>query len=315
MNKLSGLLLVDKPLGVTSHDVIDEVRKLKFIDKAGHIGTLDPTAEGLLGVLINKATKLSQFFVGLDKTYEIELEFGYQTNTLDQSGEIIKKADKVDISKTQIKEALKSFQGKITQQVPKYSAVKKDGKKLYEYARAGEDVELPKRKVNIKQIELVKFSNQEKPTFKLKITCSSGTYTRSLVRDLGQRLEVYATQTHLKRTRIGKFELEDVFDSENISQKKFDQINSKLITMNESLYYSQSLPVKQNAKKFVKNGTPLRLKNLQPEIDKKDFIKGETVKINFDDELYAVGEVTRKLDIIDDPEAEILSYNTVISHQ
>jgi len=210
----SGVVLVDKPSGITSHDVVDQIRKATGVKKIGHAGTLDPLATGLLIILISREfTKQQSKFLKQDKQYLVTGRLGITTDSYDIDGEVIEEIDRAEVEKVsqeEIEEALQSFRGKITQTVPAYSAVKVKGKKLYELARKDKiDLKrLPKRQVTIHLIELVEF-DKEKGEFILKIECSSGTYIRSLVHDLGKKLRVGATVVQLRRTKIGNMKVED----------------------------------------------------------------------------------------------------------
>lgn len=210
----SGVVLVDKPSGITSHDVVDRVRKATGIKKIGHAGTLDPLATGLLIILISREfTKQQSKFLKQDKQYLVTGRLGITTDSYDINGEVVREEDKKEvekIKKEEIEQALQSFKGEVTQTVPAYSAVKVKGKKLYELARKDkiDPQRLPKRQVTIHLIELVEF-DKEKGEFILKIDCSSGTYIRSLVHDLGKKLGVGATVIQLRRTKIGNMKVED----------------------------------------------------------------------------------------------------------
>jgi tRNA pseudouridine55 synthase len=305
---MKGLLLVDKPLDYTSHDVVDIVRNLEGVNKAGHIGTLDPTASGLLGVLINKATKISQFLIGLDKKYKITAKLGKQTDTLDQAGEVIKTCPTERITEEKIREAMASFEGEIEQKPPKYSAIKKDGKKLYEYAREQQEVEIPTRKITIKRIELENFDQKSK-TLKLNISCSSGTYTRSLIRDIGRKLDSCAYQTKLRRYAIDDYKLHQAISLAEIKQKdKIQAVETSLIEINQALHFFPKIELKDEAVKFAKQGTTLRPKNFT---EIPDFTAGATVRICNNSQLLAVGEVITNPSTAEQEE-EVMSYKTVL---
>lgn len=231
-----GILLIDKPTGWTSFDVVAKIRRLSGVKKVGHAGTLDPLATGLLIVLVGKTyTKLQDSFVKQDKTYLCTVKLGLSTDSYDIDGQIVAQADwdsYKNISEFEIKQALSNFQGKIIQTVPAFSAVKKNGKKLYDLARKGKiDVKnLPSREVEIKKIELLSFRHDEQKkdlTFDFKINCSSGTYIRSLVHDLGQKLGCGATVMALRRIKIGPY---------NIAQAQL--IDQPLIFHNDVLFHS-----------------------------------------------------------------------------
>lgn len=211
---LAGIVLVDKPAGITSHDVVNRIRKATGVKKIGHAGTLDPLATGLLIILISREfTKQQAKFLKKDKQYLVTGRLGIVTDSYDIDGQVVEEVEKEKvekITKKDIETVLQSFKGEITQRVPAYSAVKVGGKKLYELARKDKiDLKkLPKRQVIIQEIELVEL-DQKKGEFTLKVDCSSGTYIRSLVHDLGQKLGVGATVVQLRRTKIGKMKVED----------------------------------------------------------------------------------------------------------
>lgn len=210
-----GIILVDKPKGPTSHDIVDWARREFNTKKVGHAGTLDPLATGVLIILVGRdATKRQSEFMAKEKEYVAEVSFGVETDTYDAEGVVVKKVEKT-LQKSEVEAALEEFKGVITQQVPAYSAVKIDGKKLYELARKGksDQVELPSRRVEIKELEMVSFEERgtkfgNLPTATLRVVCSKGTYIRSLAHDLGQRLGCGAFLLNLRRTRIGKFSSE-----------------------------------------------------------------------------------------------------------
>lgn len=222
MNQQSRILVINKPKGVTSHDVVDEVRKITGIKKVGHAGTLDPTATGVLVVLVGwEATKQSDKLRGQDKEYIVEMEFGRTTDTLDQEGKIshqlaVHSSQLRTLTQKDIQEVLSRFRGTYEQEVPMYSAVKVDGVKLYEIARGSkkkpDGFNVPSRKVEIKELELLDYkipTDGTYPTAKLRAVVSSGTYTRALVRDIGDALGVPAHQTALTRIRSGQFSLDE----------------------------------------------------------------------------------------------------------
>lgn len=215
-NPPAGVLLIDKPTGITSHDVVNQIRRQTGVRRVGHAGTLDPLATGLLIILVGREfTKRQTEFLKLDKEYLCEVELGIETDTYDVDGEIIKKAgwNKLEkISKADLEKTLEQFRGEITQVVPAYSAVKIKGQKLYEKARRGEidKKTLPSRKVNIKELELVEFKKDEAVQeifFTIKVACSSGTYIRSIAHDIGQELGVGAMVKELRRTKIGELNI------------------------------------------------------------------------------------------------------------
>lgn len=205
---MEGFLLIDKPAGMTSHDVVDAVRKLTGERKVGHAGTLDPFATGLLILGVGKKyTKQMSDLVGLDKEYEATYVLGSISETHDPEGPITKNETDRELTPDEIEATIKKFTGKIKQIPPMHAAIKKDGKKLYELARAGEKIEREARPVNIYEYELLETSD-DNHEIKVRIKCSSGTYIRALARDLGRELGVGAYVSELRRTKIGEHMIE-----------------------------------------------------------------------------------------------------------
>lgn len=200
-----GLLNIDKPAGITSHDVVARVRRVTGVRRVGHAGTLDPIATGVLLVGVGQATRLLEYLVGQPKTYEARLRLGQATNTYDTEGEITAERPFSHITSTQIATHLTPFRGQIEQQPPIYSAIKKDGQPLYKLARQGIEVDVPLRQVTIYALEMLAFAA---PFVDLRVTCSAGTYIRSLAHDLGETLGCGAHLTGLRRTAIGDFGIE-----------------------------------------------------------------------------------------------------------
>ena len=215
------IIAIDKPKDYTSRDIVNIVSKKLNTKKAGHTGTLDPLATGILVICTNKYLKLVENLMNHDKEYIAEVIFGIETDTLDITGNILNKKEK-QISKEELIKVLDSFKGKSIQEVPKYSAVKVNGKKLYEYARNGIEVELPKKEIEVYDIELLDF-NDNKFTFKCHV--SKGTYIRSLIRDIGYKLNTYACMTNLRRTKLGKVTLNDINTLEDIENNNIKELN------------------------------------------------------------------------------------------
>ena len=208
----NGILVINKDKGYTSRDVVNVISKLFKTKKVGHNGTLDPLATGVLVICLNKYTKLNELLSSDEKEYIAEVTLGIKTDTLDIEGNVLEKketfVDKNDLVKT-----LKKYETTYEQEVPIYSAVKVNGKKLYEYARSGEEVILPKKKVTIKEIELLDFENNK---FTFKCLVSKGTYIRSLIRDILNDLGVIGTMSNLIRTRQGIFDIKDAYSLDDI---------------------------------------------------------------------------------------------------
>jgi tRNA pseudouridine55 synthase len=201
-----GFLNIDKPRGITSHDVVARLRRVTGTRKVGHAGTLDPMATGVLVLCLGAATRLSEYVMASTKRYRAQVLLGVETDSYDADGQVIANADASHLTRADLERALPQFVGDLQQLPPIYSAIKRDGKKLYELARAGQDVELEPRPVTIHALELVDWSG---PSFTIDVTCSPGTYIRSLAHDLGAALGVGAHLTGLVRTASGYFTLDN----------------------------------------------------------------------------------------------------------
>lgn len=211
---MNGILVVNKEKDYTSRDVVNVVSKSLMTKKVGHTGTLDPLATGVLVLAVGSGLKLVELLMEHDKEYVAKVRLGLETDTLDITGTVLKETLVKDITKEKVEAVLKTFVGNIEQTVPKYSAVKFNGKKLYEYARNGEEVKLPVRKVDIYSLELI--SDIIDNSFYIKCHVSKGTYIRSLIADIGESLGTGAVMEELKRTRVGNFSLEEAYSLEQI---------------------------------------------------------------------------------------------------
>ena len=246
---MNGLIIVNKEKDCTSRDVVNEVGHIFNTKKVGHSGTLDPLATGVLVIAINDGLKIINLINSDDKEYIVEVKVGLLTDSLDITGKVIKKSDKL-VDEKELIEVLNSFKGNYLQEVPKYSAVKVGGKRLYEYARENIEVDLPKRMVAIKEIELLEFN---KDSFKFRTLVSKGTYIRSLVRDIGDKLNICLTMNNLKRTKQGRFYIEDSYTLDDIKKN-----NYKLISLKDALSIYYQVEVDEFLYKRIKNGTILR---------------------------------------------------------
>lgn len=224
---MNGILLINKPNGITSRDVVNKVSKMLGTKKIGHTGTLDPMATGVLVLCIGNATKMVEILTSTGKEYEAEMILGIKTDTYDITGNVLEE-NLVIKTEEEITAALSSMQGTYEQEVPIYSAVKIDGKKLYEYARENKEVELPKRMVNIYTTELISMEEENGNTkFSFKCKVSKGTYIRSLICDIASKLDTVGCMTKLKRIKQGDFSLEQCYTLEDIEQGKFSFIEIK----------------------------------------------------------------------------------------
>jgi len=213
----SGIVLVNKPAGISSNAVVNIVKHSLRAKKCGHLGTLDLEGEGLLPVTVNKATKLFDYFLNKDKTYETVFVFGFETDTLDTSGKIIKEKP-CNITREQVEKTIKTMIGRYAQMPPLYSAKKVGGKVAYKEARKGEVVELKPKEIEIYDFKLLE--ELDKNTFRFSISCSSGTYIRSVCRDLAEKMSTYGSMQCILRTRCGGFMLNDANTLEEVKEGK-----------------------------------------------------------------------------------------------
>ena len=241
-----GFLNVYKPQNMTSHDAIDVLRKVTKIKQIGHTGTLDPFAQGVLPICIGKATRLIEYLDD-EKEYLAEISFGKSTDTYDIDGKIVSECDQ-EIGLKDIEKGLEAFKGEILQTPPIYSALKVNGKKLYEYARNGEDVKIEPRKVFIEKIELKNFDEKTQKA-QVLIKCSKGTYIRSIAHDLGQNLKVGAYLSKLIRTQAGKFLIDDAIWLDGI--KTMEDVQKSLINPPQMLNFEQVVITEDEHKKIV----------------------------------------------------------------
>lgn len=239
---MNGILLINKESGLTSRDVVNKVVKKFNTKKVGHTGTLDPLATGVLVVCVGKATKLVNMLTSTKKQYIAEVTLGVETDTLDITGKFLKEK-KVDVKKDEVVQVLNSFQGKYMQEVPSYSAVKINGKKLYEYARENIEVTLPKREVEIEDISLIDdlYIKDDRICFRFICTVSKGTYIRSLIRDICVKLNVIGCMSNLTRTKQGNFAIETTKLIDEIKKTDLiniqDALNIKKIDLNDEGYF------------------------------------------------------------------------------
>ena len=254
MNNYNGILIVNKPSGITSRDVVNIVGKTLNTKKVGHTGTLDPMATGVLVLCLGNALKVCELITANDKEYIAKVILGIETETLDTTSPIIN-TKKTNITKEEIEKVLNSFKGSYLQEVPKYSAVKINGKKLYEYAREGKEIELPKKMVTIYDIQLVSDITYYNDTtsFYIKTTVSKGTYIRSLIRDIGYKLNTYGCMDSLERTRQGIFNIDNSYTLEEIKNN-----NYKLLSIEESLPNIPLVEVDNKTLFKIRNGVKLK---------------------------------------------------------
>lgn len=273
---LFGFLNIYKPKGLTSHDVVARLRKITKVRQIGHTGTLDPFATGVLPICIGKATRLIEYLDD-DKEYLATVQFGKNTATYDLEGEITATFDK-KVTEEDVKNALKDFEGEISQIPPIYSAIKVNGKKLYDYARQGQDIEIKPRKVTISKIELKEFDKTSQSA-KITVACSKGTYIRSIAYDLGAKLGCGGYLTALERTKAGKFQVNTTIKLEDLTE--VSQIVENLINPLDML----SIPIhnlSENERERVSHGMS---------ICNSDFPDSDIVILSYGGRIYAIGKV------------------------
>ena len=273
---LFGFLNIYKPKGLTSHDVVARLRKITKVRQIGHTGTLDPFATGVLPICIGKATRLIEYLDD-DKEYLATVQFGKNTATYDLEGEITATFDK-KVTEEDVKNALKDFEGEISQIPPIYSAIKVNGKKLYDYARQGQDIEIKPRKVTISKIELKEFDKTSQSA-KITVACSKGTYIRYIAYDLGAKLGCGGYLTALERTQAGKFQVNTAIKLEDLTE--VSQIVENLINPLDML----NIPIhnlSENERERVSHGMS---------ICNSDFPDSDIVILSYGGRIYAIGKV------------------------
>lgn len=255
---MNGILPLWKPKGMTSHDCVMKIRRLFQTKKVGHTGTLDPGAEGVLLICLGMATKIVPYLMETDKTYIADVALGTATDTEDSEGNIVERSEVTPPSEQEIENVLQFFQGEITQIPPMYSAVKVNGKKLYEYARANEVVERPRRKVTIYDIVQLPSTAENKNIFKIKVTCTKGTYIRTLCVDIGRQLGYPAHMSELIRTETGSFTEDTAITFTTIEEavKQGDQ-HQLLLPLTRGLKHLDRLFIDAQTKEKVLNGQKL----------------------------------------------------------
>ena len=239
---MDGVLLVNKPAGITSHDVVAAVRRATRVKRVGHTGTLDPMATGLLLVCIGKATRIAEYLTGLRKTYVAGVTLGIATDTQDSTGETISTVDASEVTEGKFREVCGGFVGAIKQVPPMVSALKRDGKPLYWYARKGKTLEREAREINIYRIDFIAFEAGRQAEARIAVECSSGTYIRTLCADIGERLGCGGLMSSLVRTRIGDLNLENAVSLDDVKGLADSGcLTDRLVSLNVALESMQAL--------------------------------------------------------------------------
>ena len=279
---MNGILIIDKPSGMTSHDVVNRVRRILKIKKVGHTGTLDPFATGVLVMLVGKGTRLAQFLDKDEKAYEAVVRFGFETDTGDRTGSPRSETESpVSMMIQEIKNVLPQFRGELRQTPPMYSAKKIDGKKLYEHARKGVEIERNPVKINIRELELIEpIEIRKHLTVHMRVVCSAGTYVRTLAEDIGRGVGIGAHLQELRRTRAGGFRIEDAATLEELEGSgdpfKF------LRPMNEAVTHLPEFVLDNDRVEKTLNGLSTR-------VERDDLNDGAVRMVNEDGEVVAVG--------------------------
>ncbi|MGB6370183.1 MAG: tRNA pseudouridine(55) synthase TruB [Atribacterota bacterium] len=251
---MNGILNIFKPKGISSYQTVKEVRDIFNISKAGHTGTLDPSASGVLLVCIGQATKIAEFLVGLKKHYQGEMILGISTDSQDSEGKIIQKREVgTDFDENRIKDIFQKYEGTISQTPPMFSAAHYKGKRLYRLARKGIEVKRNPKKVKIYQLNLINFYQEVNPIVKFEVICSKGTYIRTLCNDIGDELGCGAHLSNLVRKKVGNFSIEDSLNLEELKKEK--ALGKRyLISIDSALEELNKITVKSEATKTVLNG-------------------------------------------------------------
>ena len=272
---LKGILNVNKEKGISSARVVSLVRRALGMKKVGHTGTLDLEASGVLPIVLGKATRVSDYMMTKDKVYETELILGAKTDTLDAAGKILEESDK-EVTKEEFLQVMNTFKGEIEQIPPMYSALKVNGKKLYDLAREGIEIERKKRKVNIYDIELLFFAF---PKATIRVTCSKGTYIRTLVDDIGEKLGSFAYVNELKRVRVGDFDIKDSIKSGDLLEIPKEELIKKLYSIDTALKDFEKIVLDRKYLDKLANGQVV-------EIDKN---YGKIIRVYAGDDFIGLG--------------------------
>lgn len=282
-DKISGLIIIDKDEGLSSQAVVSRVKRLFGSDKAGHTGTLDPLATGVLPVLVGRAVKASEFMLTSDKHYLATLLLGIETDTEDITGRVIKECKRIP-SESEVKAAVSSFVGRVMQTPPMYSALKVGGRKLYELAREGKTVEREKREIYIESIECKKIAERE---YSLEVKCSKGTYIRTLCADIGRKLGVYGTMKTLRRMSAANFALDESITLEALAAMGEEERLEKLIPTERIFLSLEKVLLDGFFARLAGAGQEIYLKKIKRE----ELAVGQRVRLCDKDGFFAVGEV------------------------
>ncbi len=291
---MNGILIINKEKGCTSHDIVYKVKKI-FNEKVGHTGTLDPLAEGVLPILIGKGTLCSKYLINHDKKYIVNLKLGKKTETADSEGKIIEEKEILEKNLTQnnIEKTFKSFIGKQLQKPPIYSAIKINGKKLYEYARKGQNVEVKPRNIEIYEIKLINIDLEQKE-IQFEVFCGKGTYIRSLCEDIAEKLETVGYMKELKRIKVGNFKIEESISITELEKNKENKqyLENKIISI----------------EKMFQNKEKIKLDDRKLEL----FLNGVKITQNYENGIYKIYNKDQKFIGIGIVENQLLKRDIII---
>ena len=285
---MDGVFNFYKPRGMTSHDAVYFFRRLLKIKKVGHTGTLDPNATGVLPICIGKATRISEYLLEVDKEYIGELSLGFETDTQDGDGTALKSSDK-KVTEDEIVQAFDKFRGTIYQTPPMYSALKQNGKKLYELAREGIIVERPSRKIDIKDIKILNNLNNRQIIFYTK--CSRGTYIRTLCNDIGSNLGTYGYMSHLIRVGVGTFKIENSLSMEYLESMDKEELKNIITPIDHAIKHLSEITVQSDYYNKLING------DLIP-IDGYNMDKEDILRVYCNEEFIGIGKIINREDNI-----------------
>ncbi len=286
---MDGIINILKPSEMTSHDIVSFVRKNFNMKKVGHTGTLDPNAAGVLPICIGKATRVAEYFNNFDKSYRGEVSLGTSTDTQDSYGVVLESSNK-EVSEEDINEVFNNFRGDIQQLPPMYSALKHNGRKLYELAREGKTIERKKRDITIYDIEILKNYNNKRILFDVK--CSKGTYVRTICNDIGAQLDTFGHMSFLMRTSVGNFNIENAYTLDEVEKlKQENKLESILLPLDTPLMNYQGICFNKDYYKHLKNGLKIRVNN-----SKKMYNVDELLRVYCEEEFVGVGTLVNKDD-------------------
>lgn len=286
---MNGIINVLKPSEMTSHDVVSFVRKNFNMKKVGHTGTLDPNAAGVLPICIGKATRVAEYFNEFDKTYRGELTLGTSTDTQDKYGTTLETSDKI-VSEEAIRDVFNSFKGDIKQLPPMYSAIKQNGKKLYELAREGKTVERKQRDITIYRINIIKIYDNNRILF--DVECSKGTYVRTICHDIGEKLGTFGHMSFLMRTNVGNFDIKTAYTLDEIEYLREEgKLEDILLPLDTPLMNYKKIDFTSSYFEKLKNGMKIKLDNI-----KKLYQVDELLRVYCEGEFVGVGSLSKNED-------------------